>query len=458
MDRLRLGEYRSYPAIASRMRLSGVRLRLSRIRRSVTAFCITIVCAHASTAFAQTPTYGYEIVNTYPHDTSAFTEGLVYTGSALYESTGLYGSSSLRQVDLRTGTVQRSVTLPSQYFGEGTTIFNGKIFQLTWQSQTAFVYDAATFATLRQFFYTGEGWGLTHDDRYLIMSDGTSQIRFLDPITFQTIKTITVRDQHGTALTNINELEYVNGEIYANVWLTDSVARIDATSGEITGWIDFSGLLPPGTTADVLNGIAYDNATGHLLVTGKLWPYLYEVRLTGGGGPSADGTMVPTTASQIVDNAGNVWTIGSNQLILVTAPNGVQFANGSGSKIYWKSSTVYVYGTDANWYQWTGSGWRNVGPTTPGATTTSPGSTTTVSPDATMVPTTASQIVDNTGNVWTIGSNQLILVTAPNGVQFANGSGSKIYWKSSTVYVYGTDMNWYRWTGSGWVNIGPTQP
>ena len=161
----------------------------------------------ARTAFAQTAGYGYEIVNTYSHDAAAFTEGLVYTGGAMFESTGLYGSSSLRQVDLRTGVVLRSASLGAQYFGEGATLFQGKIFQLTYQSQIAFVYDAATFAPVGQFFYSGEGWGLTHDDRWLIMSNGTNQIRFIDPATFQTISTIDVHDPQGSPIANINELE-----------------------------------------------------------------------------------------------------------------------------------------------------------------------------------------------------------------------------------------------------------
>ena len=401
-------------------------------------------------ALAQTPVYGYEVLNRYPHDTSAFTEGLVYSGGALYESTGLYGSSTLRQVDLRTGTVLRSVSLASQYFGEGATLFQGKIFQLTWQSQTAFVYDASTFAPLGQFFYTGEGWGLTHDDRYLIMSDGTNQIRFRDPATFQTIRTISVHDQQGAPLTNINELEYINGEIYANVWLTDTVARIDPASGLIVAWINFAGLLPAGTSADVLNGIAYDSTTGHLLVTGKLWPYLFEVRLTNPAA-SPDGTMVPTTASQIVDNNGAVWTISGFAILR----NGTSAAGGYGTKIYWKNSTIYVYGTDNNWWQWTGTGWTNVGTTQPGGSGGGGGGGTgNPSPDGTMVPTSASQIVDNNGAVWTISGFAILR----NGTSAAGGYGTKIYWTNSTIYVYGTDNNWWQWTGTGWTNVGTTQP
>jgi len=188
-----------------------------------------MVALSLGTGEAQT-IYGYQIVNQYPHDTSAFTEGLVLTGGALYESTGLNGSSTLRQVDLRTGTVVKKIDLAAQYFGEGMTLFQGKIFQLTWQSQTGFIYDPVTFARLGQFFYTGEGWGLTHDDQHLIMSDGTNQIRFLDPSTFQSVRTISVFDETGAPLTNINELEFINGEIYANVWLTNWVVRIDPAS------------------------------------------------------------------------------------------------------------------------------------------------------------------------------------------------------------------------------------
>jgi hypothetical protein len=258
-----------------------------------------------------------------------------------------------------------------------------------------------------------------------------------------------VHDEQGAPLANINELEYINGEIYANVWLTDMVARIDPASGLIVAWINFGGLLPAGMPVDVLNGIAYDSTTGHLLVTGKFWPYLFEVRLTS---PSAspDGTMVPTTATQIVDTTAAVWTIGSNTAIL---RNGAQAGTASGSRIYWKNSTIYVYGFDLNWWQWTGSSWTNLGPTQPGGTSGGSGGTT--SPDGTTVPTTATQIVDTTGAVWTIGSNTAVL---RNDLHVGGAWASMIYWKSSTIYVYGFDLNWWRWTGSSWVNIGPIQP
>jgi len=416
--------------------------------------CDVVVCSLAlmlvaRTAFTQTAGYGYEIVNTYPHDPAAFTEGLVYTGGAMFESTGLYGSSALRQVDLRTGAVLHSVPLGAQYFGEGATFFQGKIFQLTYQSQIAFVYDAATFAPIVQFFYSGEGWGLTHDDRWLIMSNGTSQIRFIDPATFQEVSTINVHDVQGLPIANINELEYINGEIYANIWLTDAVARIDPASGLVVGWIDLTGLLPAGTPGDVLNGIAYDDVTGHLLVTGKLWPWLFEVRVIGGAAVSPDGSTVPSS-SRIVDRSSAEWTIGAGGVIL---RNGIQAAGGLGSTILWKNSTIYVFGTDSQWWQWTGAGWANIGAATPGGAT--PGVTqSAASPDGTTVPA-ASQIVDNEGAVWTIGSNAEIL---RNGVHAAYGYGSRILWTAATVYVCGTDSNWWQWTGSGWSNIGPATP
>jgi glutaminyl-peptide cyclotransferase len=261
---------------------------------------LPMMCAMAlllmgtGSAVAQPPVYGYEVLSTYPHDTSGFTQGLILLNGKLYESSGLYGSSSLRELDLRTGAILRKVDLEPQYFGEGMTIFQGKIFQLTWREQIAFVYDPATFAKIGQFFYTGEGWGLTHDNQHLIMSDGTNEIRFRDPSTFQIVRSIRVFDQ-GAPLMNINELEFINGEIFANVWLSNWIVRIDPANGNILGWINMSGLY---TTGDVFNGIAYDGTSGHLLVTGKWWPSLFEVRVVGGpaGGqaPIADAQSVST--------------------------------------------------------------------------------------------------------------------------------------------------------------------
>ena len=257
---------------------------------------------------ADEPVDSYQIINQYPHDPGAFTQGLVFEGGRLFESTGLYGSSSLREVDLQTGTVLQIVSVPAQYFAEGMTIFQGKIFQVTWQSQIGFIYDPDTFALLGQFSYAGEGWGLTHDAENLILSDGTNRIRFLDPDTFQIVRSIDVFNSQSQPLMNINELEYINGEIYANVWLTNLIVRIDPETGAILGWIDLTGLLPAGTPADVLNGIAYDATTGHLLVTGKLGPWLFEIVVTPSGNvPTASFVGVDsTTQGQWVGHYGAV--------------------------------------------------------------------------------------------------------------------------------------------------------
>jgi glutamine cyclotransferase len=229
-----------------------------------------------------TPTaYTYEIVRAYPHDTDAFTEGLVFLDNRLFESTGLNGQSTLREVDLPTGKVLRATPLSKEYFGEGLAVLGAKAYQLTWQTHKGFVYDLDTFKIEKDFAYTGEGWGLTTDGKSLIMSDGTSQIRWLDPATFAVQRTITVK-LAGQPADQVNELEYIKGEIYANVWKTNNVLRIDPQSGNVTGVIDFSGLLPLEDrryNTDVLNGIAYDAATDRLFVTGKDWPKLFEVRL-----------------------------------------------------------------------------------------------------------------------------------------------------------------------------------
>ncbi|QQS47937.1 MAG: glutaminyl-peptide cyclotransferase [Acidobacteriota bacterium] len=226
--------------------------------------------------------YGYEIVNSYPHDTNAFTQGLVYHEGRLYESTGLNGRSSIREVELETGRVIRKLDVPSQYFGEGLTIFDGRAFQLTWLSQFGYVYDLPTFNIERTFNYPGEGWGLTHDGRSLIMSDGSNRIRFLEPSSFDLERAISVYDG-STPLNYLNELEYVDGEIYANIWQSNRIVIIEPGGGRITGWIDMHGLLRPEDRTgpvDVLNGIAYDAARKRLFVTGKLWPKVYEIRLT----------------------------------------------------------------------------------------------------------------------------------------------------------------------------------
>jgi glutamine cyclotransferase len=227
------------------------------------------------------PTYGYEVVHAWPHDPDAFTQGLVFHDGKLLESTGEVGRSSLRRVELETGKVVQKVDVPAPYFAEGITLLKGKIYQLTWQHQLGFIYDAWTFDKLGQFNYQGEGWGLTNDGQALIQSDGTNRLRFLDPDNFQVRKTIAVLD--GSApVEEINELEYVQGEIYANIWHADRIARIDPQTGRILGWIDLTGLLSRGEVHDeeaVLNGIAFDETNGRLFVTGKLWPRLFEIRL-----------------------------------------------------------------------------------------------------------------------------------------------------------------------------------
>ncbi|HTW59258.1 MAG TPA: glutaminyl-peptide cyclotransferase [Terriglobales bacterium] len=227
---------------------------------------------------------GYQVVHTYPHDSNAFTQGLVFVDGHLYESTGENGKSSVRLVDLYTGQVLQKHDLPGEYFGEGLTDWGSTLIQLTWKAHTAFVYDRFSFSLLRTFEYKGEGWGLTHDETQLIMSDGTSELRFLDPKTFREIRRMRVVDEDGHAVENLNELEYVHGEIYANVWHSDEIARISPHTGRVLGWIDLSGIIDKRELSDpeaVLNGIAYDSAGDRLFVTGKLWPKLFEIRVVG---------------------------------------------------------------------------------------------------------------------------------------------------------------------------------
>ncbi len=224
---------------------------------------------------------GFRVVNVYPHDAKAFTQGLFFDGGFLYEGTGLKEASSLRKVDLATGAVVKTRSLEGKYFGEGITICGDNIIQLTWQSNTGFVYDKNTFDLLRTFQYPGEGWGITYDGSRLIMSDGTSRLRFRDPVTFSETGGVNVR-ANGKPVENINELEYVRGEIYANIWKSDYIARIDPRTGDVTGWLDLTGLLKPedrGLLTDVLNGIAYDPAGNRLFVTGKMWPKIFEIEI-----------------------------------------------------------------------------------------------------------------------------------------------------------------------------------
>jgi glutaminyl-peptide cyclotransferase len=227
------------------------------------------------------PMFGYTVVHTYPHDRDAFTQGLQVVDGVFYEGTGLNGRSSIRKVKIETGEVLQRREVPAAYFGEGITVRGNELFQLTWQTGVAFVYDRQTFTPRRQFRYTGEGWGLTQDRTSLIMSDGSEFLRYLDPETFTERRRVRVTAA-GAPLKNLNELELVKGEIFANVWQTDYIARIDSASGKVNGYIDLRGLLSPREreATDVLNGIAYDEANDRLFITGKLWPRVFEIRVT----------------------------------------------------------------------------------------------------------------------------------------------------------------------------------
>jgi len=221
--------------------------------------------------------YTYSIVNVYPHDKNAFTQGLVFENGVLYESTGLYGNSTLRRVELETGKILQLYALPNQFFGEGITIFDDKIIQLTWQSHRGFAYDKDSFDLLQEFDYPTEGWGITNDGSRLIMSDGTATLYFLDPVTFEKVGQIEVHDNG--PVTDLNELEYIKGEVYANIWKEEKIAIINPQTGQVKGWIDLTGIqdLENPDANDVLNGIAYDAKEDRLFVTGKRWSQLFEI-------------------------------------------------------------------------------------------------------------------------------------------------------------------------------------
>ena len=233
---------------------------------------------HASSA---TPEYTYKVIHIFPHDAAAFTQGLTYQNGFLYEGTGLNGHSSIRKVRLETGELIEKRDLPAEFFGEGIAILDNEIIQLTWLSHKAFIYDLNDFAPKGMFSYPGEGWGLATDGRVLFMSNGTSTIRVLNPKTFQEQRHINVSD-HGQPVTQLNELEVVEGELFANVWQTDRIARISLRDGHVLGWINLAGLLSPiyrRSSDAVLNGIAYDAQQKRLFVTGKLWPSIFEIRV-----------------------------------------------------------------------------------------------------------------------------------------------------------------------------------
>lgn len=239
-------------------------------------------CA-CNAAVAAIPVYGFIVKNTYPHDPQAFTQGLFFRDGHLFETTGLTGRSTLRRLDLKTGKVLQKTDLPNDVFGEGSTAVGDNILGLTWQSKTGYVFDARTLTMKGKFPYEGEGWGLASDAKYVYMSDGSASIRVLDPGSLKEVRRVQVTAE-GKPIDSLNELEIVDGELYANVWGTDIIARIDPASGKVTGWIDLTNLLPRekrGTSSldAVLNGIAYDGKHRKLYVTGKFWPKLFEIEL-----------------------------------------------------------------------------------------------------------------------------------------------------------------------------------
>jgi glutamine cyclotransferase len=246
---------------------------------ALAASCL-LSCWMAAVAPAQ-QTDTYQVVRTFPHDSQAFTQGLVYLDGHLYESTGITGKSSLRMEDLETGRILKFQDVPAQYFAEGLTNWGNTLIQLTWKNHVALVYDRATFRFQHALSYTGEGWGLTQDGKNIILSDGTSTLRFLDPETFREVRKVTVKD-HGLPVKELNELEFIHGQIYANIWYSDRIARISPATGKVLGWIDLTGLLPASERSSpgaVLNGIAWDATRDRLFVTGKLWPKIFEIKV-----------------------------------------------------------------------------------------------------------------------------------------------------------------------------------
>jgi len=252
--------------------------------RALLLFALVLAMAPIGFSYREepaAPVYTYKVVNTYPHDPRAFTQGLVYRDGVLYESTGLRGRSSLRRVELESGRVLEKRPLLPAFFAEGIAVLDDRIFQLTWTSGVGFVYDRESMKLSREFRYGIEGWGMTHDGKNLVVSDGSEYLYYWDPESFQQTKRLTVLDGH-TRVKNLNELEYIDGEIFANVWMSEKIARISPETGRVLAWIDLSGLLPPALrhgSEDVLNGIAYDKKGRRLFVTGKLWPKLFEIEL-----------------------------------------------------------------------------------------------------------------------------------------------------------------------------------
>lgn len=264
--------------------LSGLTLAGCQKQEGVALATGNVPASPPATSADARPTvvrYAYEVIRSWPHDRVAFTQGLVFRNGSFIESTGLNGQSTLREVEIASGRVVKQVGLAPMYFGEGVAVLGGHAYQVTWQNRKGFVYDVDTFQSQKEFTYEGEGWGLTTDGRALILSDGTARIRFIDPASFAVQRTITVRLED-KPLPALNELEFIKGEIFANVWQTDDVVRIDPATGNVRGVISFAGLLAPQdrrADTDVLNGIAYDEKEDRLFVTGKRWPKVFEVRL-----------------------------------------------------------------------------------------------------------------------------------------------------------------------------------
>lgn len=250
-----------------------VRGRLVRPVRALAALVVS-----AASAAAQAPTCGYQVIHQYPHDSGAFTQGLLFDNGQLLESTGLYGESTLRRVVIETGQIVQSIDLDPAYFGEGLALWQGHLLQLTWREHVCLIWNAATFAPEGSFTFAGEGWGLTHDGRVLILSNGTSVLQFIDPVSHAVIGSQPVADA-GAAVDLLNELEWIRGEVFANRLLDDRIARIDPDTGAVIAWIDLTGLLGPGPLPGPLNGIAWDDDGERLFVTGKNWPSLFEIAL-----------------------------------------------------------------------------------------------------------------------------------------------------------------------------------
>ena len=262
-------------------RIPSVHLLLLAALPLVVVFTVSVTGSVARSRVQAVTAMGYEIVNDYPHDPGAYTQGLYFEDGFLFEGTGRYGQSALRKVELETGRVVQQVDLPSWLFGEGVAALGGLIYQLTWEARVGFIYDRATFERRGQFSYETEGWGLTHDDRHLIMSDGSSFLSFRDPQSFAEVRRVRVFDRSG-AIEELNELEFIHGHIWANVWHRDDILQIDPESGAVVGRIDLTGLLGDDHPLDregVLNGIAYDSAGDRVFVTGKLWPRIFEIRV-----------------------------------------------------------------------------------------------------------------------------------------------------------------------------------